>query len=41
MQCFTLGAATALVVCAYAAALLYVALFKKGKKKGGKNVDGD
>lgn len=41
LQCFTLGAVAVLVVGAYAATLLHVALFKKGKRKGGKNVDGD
>ena len=39
LQCFTLGAVAALVLCTYAA-LFYVELFKKGKKKGGKNGNG-
>ena len=40
LQCFALGAVAALVVGAYAAALLFAALFKKGKVKGGKDDSG-
>ena len=33
MRCFALGAVAALVVGAYAATLLFAALFKKGKSE--------